>query len=151
MATPTTKARPGATPRAKPSALVEATNSAVTSAVATSSQTNMSNIWEQVIKDNLAKLSATDRQLCVALPCHAVIDRASLEAAFGPIRDKYQSGNFHKFLDKINPIFEHVLSFGRAIDVAVGGGDLGAGLVWGGIRILLAVSILIHDETIKEL
>jgi len=36
---------------------------------------------------------------------------------------------------------EHIQSFGRAIDVAIGGGgSFGAGLVWGGISLLLMVS-----------
>jgi hypothetical protein len=141
MATQTTRTRTTATPPVKSSPVVQVTNAAITNAVGkTSTSTTMSNIWTEVLNDHLAKLSNSDRQLCVPIPCHAVIDDRSLKAAFTPIRHKYESGNFHKFLDKVNLILEHVLSFGRAIDVAVGGGDLGAGLIWGGIRILLAVS-----------
>lgn len=130
-----------ATQQLGPNKVAKVTNAAITSAVGGfNGSKDMSNIWREVLKDYLAKLNDTDRRLCGPLPCHVKIDRRSLEDTFADIRPRYESGAFYKFLNKIQPINEHVQSFGRAIDVAVGGGDLGAGLVWGGITILLSVS-----------
>jgi hypothetical protein len=72
----------------------------------------MSNIWTEVLNDHLAKLSSSDRKLCVPIPCHAVIVDTALKVDFTPVRHKYESENFHEFLDKVNLILEHVLSFG---------------------------------------
>lgn len=117
------------------------TNAVVKAAAGTSeNRTGMSPIWQKVLQDHIAKLRDTDRALCAPLPCCVKVDQDSLAKTFKELRLKYESGSFHRFLDKIRPVAEHVLSFGRAIDIAVGGGDFGAGFIWGGIRILLAVS-----------
>lgn len=135
----------------KPTEIAKITNSAFISATRPSNTTtHASEIWKEVLKDHLSKLSEADRKLCDPVPCHVKVDQRTLDGMFAKLRPKYEAGLFHRFLEKVNSITEHVLSFGRAVDVAVGGGDLVAGLVWGGIRILLSVrSYAILQEFFK--
>ncbi|RYN36471.1 hypothetical protein AA0119_g12327 [Alternaria tenuissima] len=99
-------------------------------------------IWLAVIDGHLERLKPGDRAQCAPIALNASVDELAIAAIFEPLRKKYEKDRFYRTLKRVYPIAEHVLSFGKAIDVAVGsGGSLSAGLIWGGIRILLAVSI----------
>lgn len=126
----------------KPTKVAEASNVIIEATSSVSLQngnTGMSTIWQEVLGDNLEKLSTKDKAYCSPLSCNTTITVQSLESVFEPLRKKYEKDAFYKFLERINPILEQVQSFGRASNVAVGGGDTGAGILWGGMKALLLV------------
>ena len=100
----------------------------------------ISAIWREVLKEHVANFSYEDQKHCTAISCHVAMDKRSLEAMLSTVRPRYDAGAFNRFLDKVGLISQHILSFGRAIDVSVGGGDLTTGVIWGGVRILLEVT-----------
>jgi hypothetical protein len=105
-------------------------------------------IWLAVIDGHLERLKPEDRAQCAPIALNASVDELAIAAIFEPLRKKYEKDRFYRMLKRVHPIAEHVLSFGKAIDVAVGsGGSLSAGLIWGGIRILLAVRHLRRPVT----
>jgi hypothetical protein len=114
---------------------------AVLLAGANSSQNGSSTAtaWEQVLEAHLAKLKPRDRQFCLQVRVSAALDQTALEELFKPLREKYDRTLFQRIMARVGPVLSHILSFGRAIDVAVGQGPMAAGLLWGGIRILLEV------------
>jgi hypothetical protein len=103
------------------------------------SQTASSSIWDDALDRHLAKLKPADRKICRQLQTNFTFDQASFEAFFLPLQKKYEGNKFHRLMARAGPIATHILSFGRAMDVAVGQGPLGAGLIWGGMRVLLEV------------
>lgn len=107
----------------------------------------MSSIWREVLQEHVTSLSIADQKRCTAIPCHVVMDKSSLETMLSTVRPRYETSAFSRFLDKVGLIAAHVLSFGRAIDVSVSGGDLTAGVIWGAIRILLEVNHQKYETT----
>jgi hypothetical protein len=98
-----------------------------------------SEIWNATLKDQINKLKPKDRKFCGPIRLDATLDEKTLAQIFTPLSIRYDKGLFQRLVKRIGPIADHVLSFGKAVDIAVGGGPLAAGLIWGGIRILLAV------------
>ncbi|CAN9097052.1 unnamed protein product [Alternaria alternata] len=121
---------------------VKAVNDVVGQANKATAPREADNIWLAVIDGHLKQLKPKDRAICAPPAPTASVNEVVIAEIFEPLRKKHENDKFYRTLKRINPIAEHVLSFGKAIDVAVGsGGSLSAGLIWGGIRILLAVSV----------
>lgn len=119
---------------------VKAVNDVIGQANTAIAPSEMDPIWKAIIEGHLKQLKPKDRQQCAAIKVNASVNEAAIAAIFEPLRKKHEKDAFYRMLKRVNPIAEHVLSFGKAVDVAVGsGGSLAAGLIWGGIRILLAV------------
>ncbi|RDW85285.1 hypothetical protein BP6252_02875 [Coleophoma cylindrospora] len=97
-------------------------------------------IWEDVLRDHLARLKPSDRRLCLEVQCYTTITPASLEDTFDQLRKKYDKGLFQRLLCRIGPVTTQILSFAKALDVIAGHGPMAAGLIWGAMRILLEVS-----------
>jgi hypothetical protein len=118
---------------------VKAVNDVVGQANKATAPRETDNIWLAVIDGHLKQLKPKDRAICAPPAPTASVNEVVIAEIFEPLRKKHENDKFYRTLKRINPIAEHVLSFGKAIDVAVGsGGSLSAGLIWG-IRILLAV------------
>lgn len=66
-------------------------------------------------------------------------DQAGLKKMFQPLESRYHGNKFHMIMERVGKISSHILSFGKAIDVAVGQSTLATGLIWGGMRLLLEV------------
>ena len=124
----------------RPKDAVKAINDVVTQTNGATNSKKTDLIWRAVLADHTKQLKPKDQLQCVPLALNASVDEAAIEAIFAPLRRKLEKDIFYRTLRRVNPIAEHVLSFGKAFDVAMGsGGPLAAGLVWGSIRILLAV------------
>ncbi|KAG4438253.1 hypothetical protein IFR05_006281 [Cadophora sp. M221] len=126
----------------------------LTSARLTPNASSNAGVWEQVLECHLAKLKPRDREFCLKVRVSALLDQAALENLFHPLRQKYDQTLFQRIMGRVGPVLQHILSFGRAVDVAVGQGPMAAGLLWGGIRILLEVSsrtAQIHDKVLEML
>ncbi len=122
----------------------------LTGANLTRNGSSTTDAWAQVLETHLAKLKPRDRQFCLRIRVRAALDQTALVELFKPLRQKYDQTLFRRLTARVSPVLSHILSFGRAIDVAVGQGPLAAGLLWGGIRILLElryhVSILENGD-----
>jgi hypothetical protein len=107
--------------------------------VSTQGSSTAADIWGVVLKEHLAKLKPRDRSFCLEVRCNTSLDEAALEEIFKPLKKRYDEGIFRIMMRRIVPVLSHVLSFGKAVGVAVGQGGTAAGLIWGGMRILLEV------------
>jgi hypothetical protein len=123
----------------RPSGVIKATNLLVTHTVSTQGSSTAADIWGVVLKEHLAKLKPRDRSFCLEVRCNTSLDEAALEEIFKPLKKRYDEGIFRIMMRRIVPVLSHVLSFGKAVGVAVGQGGTAAGLIWGGMRILLEV------------
>ncbi|KAH7310955.1 hypothetical protein BKA65DRAFT_543012 [Rhexocercosporidium sp. MPI-PUGE-AT-0058] len=126
----------------------------LTSARLTPNASSNTGVWEQVVESHLAKLKPRDREFCLQVRISNALDKTTLESLFHPLRQKYDQAVFQRIMARVGPVLQHILSFGRAVDVAVGQGPMAAGLLWGGIRILLEVSsrtAQIHDKVLEML
>ncbi|OJD10865.1 hypothetical protein AJ78_08235, partial [Emergomyces pasteurianus Ep9510] len=140
--------------KAKPTAIAEATNLLVTNAQPAQGLPVVGNVWEEALKSHLAKLKPKDRAFCLQVQSNSTFDQAGMERLFDPLQKKYESAIFHHIIERVGPICAHILSFGRAVDVAVGQAPMAAGLIWGGIRLLLDVcsrSAEMHDKLLGML
>jgi hypothetical protein len=123
----------------RPSGVTKATNLLVTHTVSTQGSSTTADIWGVVLKEHLAKLKPRDRSFCLEVRCNTSLDEAALEEIFKPLKKRYDESIFRIMMRRIVPVLSQVLSFGKAVDAAVGQGGIAAGLIWGGMRILLEV------------
>ncbi|KAL3479803.1 hypothetical protein BJX99DRAFT_255237 [Aspergillus californicus] len=110
--------------------------------------------WEEAIKKHLTKLKLRDQDRLRELTSNLTFDRAGFEDLLEPLRETYENRKFHSFLQRLGPIAQHCISFGKAVDVAVGGGPAPAAYIWGGIRLLLEISAAatnLHEKIIDML
>lgn len=97
--------------------------------------------WKNMLLKHLSKLKPCDRTNLLPVDDAVYLDEAALEAIFQPLEEKYNSGVFQRMLKNVSPALSHAQSFGKAFDVACGGGGpLAAGLIWGGIRLVMEVN-----------
>ncbi|OAX81827.1 hypothetical protein ACJ72_03830 [Emergomyces africanus] len=140
--------------KAKPTAIADATNLLVTNAQPTQGLPVVGNVWEEALKNHLAKLKPKDRAFCLQVQSNSTFDQEAMKRIFNPLQNKYESAIFHRIIERVGPICTHIMSFGRAVDVAVGQGPMAAGFIWGGMRLLLDVcgrSADMHDKLLDML
>ncbi|KKZ61380.1 hypothetical protein EMCG_03986 [[Emmonsia] crescens] len=140
--------------KAKPTAIADATNLLVTNVKPAVGVPIVSDVWEKALKSHLATLKPKDRAFCLEVQANSTFDQAAMEQIFDPLQKKYESAIFHRIMERVGPICTHIISFGRAVDVAVGQGPMAAGFIWGGMRLLLDVcgkSAEMHDKLLNML
>ena len=59
--------------------------------------------------------------------------------AIRPCQERYTSNPAQRFLARLDPIVSHVRSFAGAINAVASANPVGAGIVWGGIYLVLIV------------
>ena len=101
----------------------------------------VSGIWQQALGLYLSRLSRKDKDAILKKSRVTTLNQDNVEEILQPLRSKYTSSVFSRLLEKINPVVEHILSFSTVIQVSLQAHPNPACLIWGGLNLVLEVSI----------
>jgi hypothetical protein len=101
-------------------------------------------LWGQALQGALCKLPVKDAQWLADGRNQKAFTSTEIFEAIRPFHDKYCKHPAQRLLARIDPIVSHIRSFAAAINSFANANPTGAGVVWGGIHLVLLVRALPH-------
>lgn len=108
---------------------------------ALSNGNSQSSIWQKAFNEHLSKLQPHDRDYIVHNGFSSGVTQEQVRDVVRSLELSYSRKLPSKTLARIYPIASHIQSFGRIVDVMVQSNPSIAALIWGGVRLVLEVTL----------
>lgn len=97
-------------------------------------------LWERAVQTFLDRMKPEDTLWLNSVANRRAFTSTEIVAYFEPLLREYAAHPVQRFLARVDPIVSHIQSFSGAIDSFANAGPLGAGIIWGSIRLVFIVS-----------